>query len=95
MVVTLTITTPALHVLVQVRTTNVRQTRTNTMGGNLRYMNKTVFPSAVGRRPAPTHTSPLSLHYTLTFNFPMGTNRPQFPTAPGSWVFRPHAGAYQ
>ncbi len=40
-------------------------TRINTMGCNLHYMNKTVFPSAVGRHLAPTLPPPLPLNYVL------------------------------
>ncbi len=68
-------------------------TRSNIVYGNMRYMNKTILPSTVDRCPAPTCSPPLPLNYTPTFSFPMGTNGPQFPTAPGSWGFGPHAGA--
>ncbi len=68
---------------------------TDTMGGNLCYMNKTVFPSAVSRHPAPTCPPPLPLIYAPTFSYPIGTNWPRFPTAPGSWGFGPHAGVCQ
>jgi hypothetical protein len=70
-------------------------TRSNTMGDNNNRLHKTVLPSAVGQRP-PAALPPLpSTNYTPIFLMLFGNNGPQFPTAPGSWGFGPHAAAYQ
>ena len=70
-------------------------TRTNTMGGSMRGMLKTMLPSAVDRQAAPTCPPPVSVNCTSTFFHPFGNNGPRFPMTPGSWGFGPHAGAYQ
>ncbi len=70
-------------------------THTNTMGANLCYMNKNVFPSTISRRPAPTCPPPLPLKYAPTLSFPISTNGLTLPSASSSWGFGPHNGAYQ
>ena len=70
-------------------------TRTNTMGGSLRSMHKTILSSTIGRQAAPMRPPPAPVNYTPTFFHPLGNIRPRFPMTPGSWGFGPHAGAYQ
>jgi hypothetical protein len=70
-------------------------TRTNTMGGSMRGMHKTILPSAVDRQAAPTRPPPAPINYTLTFVHPFGNNVLRFPMTHGSWGFGPHAGVYQ
>ena len=70
-------------------------TRTNTMGGSMRGMHKTILPSIVGRQAAPTRPPPVPINYTPTFVHPFGNNGPRFPMTPSSWGFGPHAGVYQ
>jgi hypothetical protein len=70
-------------------------TRTNTMGGSLRSMHKTILPSAVGQQAAPTRPPPTPINYTPTFFNPFGNTGPRFPMTPSSWGFGPHDGVYQ
>jgi hypothetical protein len=70
-------------------------TRSNTMGGNSKGLHKTILPSATGQRALAAQPTPPPTNYTPTFAMPFGNNGPQFPTAPGSWGFGPHAAAYQ
>ena len=69
--------------------------RTNTMGGAMRGMHKTILPSTVDRQAAPTRPPPVPINYTPAFVQPFGNNGPLFPMTPGSWGFGPHTGAYQ
>ncbi len=41
-------------------------TRTNTMGGSMRGMHKTILPSAINRQAAPTRPPPAPINYTPT-----------------------------
>jgi hypothetical protein len=70
-------------------------TRTNTMGGSMRGMHKTILPSAAGRRAPTPRPPPPPINYTPTYFHPFGNNGPRLPMTPGSWGFGPHAAAYQ
>jgi hypothetical protein len=54
-------------------------TRTNTMGGSMCGMHKTILPSAVGRQAAPTGPPPAPINYTPTFIHPSATTAHVFP----------------
>ena len=69
-------------------------TRTNTMGGSMRGMHKTILPSAAGRQAPTPRPPPPPINYTPT-HFQAWNNGPRLPMTPGSWGFGPHAGAYQ
>jgi hypothetical protein len=70
-------------------------TRTNTIGGSLRGMHKTILPSAIGQQAALTRPPPAPINYTPTFFHPFNNTGRRFPMTPGSWGFGPHAGANQ
>ena len=70
-------------------------TRTNTMGGSMRGMHKTMLPSAAGRQAPAPRPPPPPINYTPTYSNPFGNNGPRLPMTPGSWGFGPHAAAYQ
>ena len=69
-------------------------TRTNTMGGSMRGMHKTILPSAAGRQAPTPRPPPPPINYTPT-HFQAWNNGPRLPMTPGSWGFGPHAAAYQ
>jgi hypothetical protein len=69
-------------------------TRTNTMGGSMRGMHKTILPSAAGRQAPTPRPPPPPINYTPTY-FQAWNNGPRLPMTPGSWGFGPHAAAYQ
>ena len=70
-------------------------THTNTRGGSMHGMHKTILPSAAGRQAPPPCPPPPPVNYTPTFFHPFGNNGPRLPMTPGSWGFGPHAAAYQ
>jgi hypothetical protein len=70
-------------------------TRSNTMDGNSKGLLKTILPGATGQCTPAAQPTPQPTNYTPTFTMPFGNNGPQFPAAPGSWGFGPHAAAYQ
>jgi hypothetical protein len=70
-------------------------TRSNTMGGNNKGLHKTILLGATGQHAPAAQPTSSPTNYTPTFTMPFGNNGPQFPTAPGSWGFGPHAAAYQ
>jgi hypothetical protein len=65
------------------------------MGCNNKGLHKTILPGATGQRTPAAQPTLSPTNYTPTFTMPFGNNGPQFPTAPGSWGFGPHAAAYQ
>ncbi len=64
-------------------------TGTNTMGGSMRGMHKTILPSAAGRQAPSPCPPPPPINYTPT-HFQAWNNGPRLPMTPGSWGFGPH-----
>ena len=69
-------------------------THTNTRGGSMHGMHKTILPSAAGRQAPTPRPPPPPINYTPTY-FQAWNNGPCLPMTPGSWGFGPHAAAYQ
>jgi hypothetical protein len=66
-------------------------TRTNTMGGNIKGMQKTMLPSSVGRCPPAAHSPLPPVNYMPIFFHPFSNNGLRLPMTPGSWDFHSSA----